>query len=146
MVDLPGDAARGEQVFARTCAMCHQVGGQKGVAFGPDLATIRSRRTEFLLTDILLPSHEIAAGYEQWVVELRGGEQVGGLIRQETPTSVTIRGIGGADRTIARSAIARMEAVNASPMPDGLGQQIGVPEMADLVAFLRRPMPAAAAR
>ncbi|MBW3629451.1 MAG: c-type cytochrome [Gemmatimonadetes bacterium] len=146
VVDLSGDAARGEQVFARTCAMCHQVGGQKGIAFGPDLATIRSRRTEFLLSDILLPSHEIAAGYEQWVVELRGGDQVAGLIRQETPTSVTIRSIGGAERTLARSEIARMEAVNASPMPEGLGQQIEVPEMADLIAFLRRPTTAAPAR
>ena len=36
-----GDVAAGQDVFTRVCSACHQVAGEGGVAFGPDLATVR---------------------------------------------------------------------------------------------------------
>jgi putative membrane-bound dehydrogenase-like protein len=138
---LPGDADRGAAVFARSCSMCHTVGGTDGIPFGPDLATVRNRRTEFLLNDILLPNREITSGYELWVIELRNGEQIGGMVAVETPTSITVRSMGGLEQTLARADVARMEAAPVSAMPEGLGQQIDVQQMADLIAYLRRPPP-----
>src|SRR4029453_5111311 len=42
-VERGGDAARGQEVFARTCAACHHLGGGTAADVGPDLATIRHR-------------------------------------------------------------------------------------------------------
>ncbi len=136
-VGMTGDPERGAQVFDRACAICHQMHGEDGVLFGPDLGTIQGRRPEFILADILQPDREIVSGYEQWTIELHDGERLAGVIGEETPTAVTIRMPGGIERTIPRSSISSMAAVNRSAMPPGLEAQISVEEMADLLAFLR---------
>lgn len=137
-LERQGDPDAGRAVFERACAVCHQMGGKGGLAFGPDLSTVRSRQPESLLIDILQPNREIVSGYEQWVVRLRDGTMMTGVIPNETPTSITIRMPGGTERTVARSAIESMEATGVSAMPVGLESQISVDDMADLLAFLRR--------
>ena len=137
-LETTGDPAEGGIVFDQVCAVCHQIQEERGVLFGPDLATIRSRRPEFILADILQPNREIVSGYEQWTIELHSGERLSGVIGEETPIAVTIRMPGGVARTISRRDIASMGAVGRSAMPPGLEAQISVDEMADLLAFLRR--------
>ena len=135
---LPGDPAHGEEVFTALCSACHQIGGAGGAAFGPDLSTVQNRRPESIVADILLPNREIVAGYEQWVLNLESGDAAVGVIAAETPTSVTVRSMGGVERTIRREEIASMEAMNVSAMPVGMEHQIDEQAMADLLAFLRQ--------
>ncbi|HSU65800.1 MAG TPA: PVC-type heme-binding CxxCH protein, partial [Tepidisphaeraceae bacterium] len=52
---LEGNAARGAQVFARTCVACHHFGGV-GNEVGPDLASIGDKSPETLLISILDPN------------------------------------------------------------------------------------------
>ena len=40
--DAPGNARAGQRYFTeKRCVVCHQIGGSGGIAFGPDLATVR---------------------------------------------------------------------------------------------------------
>jgi putative heme-binding domain-containing protein len=134
---LPGDATRGRGVFQASCSQCHQTGGRDGIAFGPDLGTVRHWSSQALLAKILNPSRSIADGYELWLVQRRSGGTVAGVIAAETPTTVTLRNAGQPDVTIPRSDIESISSANVSVMPSGLERQIDEQQMADLIAYIR---------
>lgn len=136
---LTGDSENGKQVFAQHCAICHQIGGKNGVAYGPDLATIRNRRPASVMADILNPNLSIADGYDIWNIELKSGETVQGLIASETPSAITIKNYGGVETVIARGDIATLNAMETSVMTAGFDQLIDKQLMADLLAYLRQP-------
>lgn len=132
---VSADRQRGRQVFDRVCRRCHAVAGEGG-RFGPDLATIRNRPAEALLTDILVPSRAIAQNYELYVIELHNGLLREGIIAERTPGAVTLV---SEDRqeVIPRNEIRRMSASQLSAMPEGLDSEVSPPEMVDLLAFLK---------
>ena len=138
-LDLGGEPARGAQVFARVCAACHRLGETAGGDLGPDLATVRHRPPIGLLADILLPSRSIAQKYETYVVERRDGGSAAGILGAESPTTITLR--QGGDRTVVvpRAEIKTMAVSPLSTMPPDLDRAISPDEMADLLAFIRRP-------
>jgi putative heme-binding domain-containing protein len=132
-----GNPERGRQVFSAACATCHQIDGEDGTAFGPDLSTVRHWSPHALLSKILAPNRSIADGYELWMVERRGGDSVVGVIAAQLPTSITLRNAGEQEATIPRADIESITALNVSAMPAGLERQINERQMADLLAFLR---------
>lgn len=131
-----GDAANGEQIFARVCASCHRLNGQ-GVAFGPDLASIRNRDAGAILQEVIVPNHSIADKYEYWHLTLKNGQTAEGIIAAKTGTTLTLRQLGGQERVIARADVKSLEASKTSAMPDGLEKSISVVEMADLLRYLK---------
>lgn len=138
-IGMEGDPVRGQAVFERACAMCHQIGGTDGTHFGPDLSSVRNRNPKGMLASILMPNAEITAGYEQWKIERHSGEVIHGIISSETSGAVTLRGPSGQETTISRSDIKSMEAVEESAMPEGIEHQISIKEMADLLEYIRNP-------
>ncbi len=138
---LAADPEKGQLVFAQHCAICHQIGGKNGIFYGPDLATIRNRRPESVMADILDPNLSIADGYDIWNIELKSGETLQGLIATETPSAITIRNYGGVETIIARNDIQTLTAMGTSVMTAGFDQLIDKQQMADLLAFLRQSLP-----
>ncbi len=136
---LTGNTENGKQIFAKHCAICHQIGGKNGVFYGPDLATIRNRRSESVMADILNPNLSIADGYDIWNIELKSGETLQGLIATETPSAITIKNYGGIETVISRNEISSLTAMSTSVMTAGFDQLIDKQQMADLLAFLKQP-------
>jgi len=133
-----GDPQKGLAVFKAQCALCHQIGGENGTAYGPDLATIQNRKRASILKDILDPGLSIADGYDLWEVTLKNGEIKQGIIGSETSTSINLRILGREDEVISRGDIEKIQAKNISVMPAGLENQIGVEDMTDLLAFIKK--------
>lgn len=136
-LDRMGDMSKGEGIFKRNCSICHQVNGENGVAFGPDLATIRNRDAQFILVDILHPNRSIADGYELWKVKRKNGEELTGVISAETSATLTVKFANGEEVTIPRSDLSTVVALDNSAMPVGLENAISVEEMADLLSYLK---------
>ena len=116
-VERGGDAARGQEVFARTCAACHHLGGGTAADVGPDLATIRHRPPLSLLVDILSPSQSIAQGYETYLVRAARRPDRG-------------RNAGVADRRRDHAASGREDGHDPAPRhpaPDGRDAQSTMP-------------------
>ena len=132
---LNGTQLKGQTVYQENCAICHKMGQDLGMAFGPDLATMKNRRAENILSDILLPNLSIADGYDLWAVEMQNGESLQGLIASETPTAILLRFAGGQERSIARRDILSLKVMEMSAMPS-LESNINPQEMADLLAFI----------
>ena len=61
-LDLEGQKAEGQKVFGQLCSSCHQMGNVGGLAFGPDLSSLRNRNAHSILTEILHPNNSIADG------------------------------------------------------------------------------------
>ncbi len=135
---LTGDGIYGKSIYAKNCSMCHQVRGELGVSFGPDLGTITNWQVEGILANIVAPNLSIAAGYELWDIELVNGESVQGIISSETPAAISVKNAGAAERTINRQDIKTLKTLGISGMPSGLEKNISQQEMADLLAFLRQ--------
>ncbi len=132
----PGDAVRGGKIFVRDCAACHRLGDQ-GHNVGPNLATIRHRRADEILTAVLDPNREVGPNFLQFAVAMDDGRVLTGMIAEESAASLTLRQAENKQDVLLRQNIAEIRGTGLSLMPDGLEKKITVEEMADLLAFLR---------
>ncbi len=72
-------------------------------------------------------------------IETKDGESVGGIIQNETATTVTLRQPGPSERTVSRANIAAMKTSSQSFMPEGLEAGLSAQDVADLIEFLVEP-------
>lgn len=135
----PGDAEKGKSVYIDNCAICHQIKGSFGVAFGPDLGTIHNWKKDDVLANIIDPNLAIVAGFDIWEVETNDREIVQGVVAAESATAVTLKNNGKLDVIINRNTIKSMKSLGISAMPSGLEKNISKVEMANLLEFLRKP-------
>ena len=136
-LELKGDVAKGRDVYQRSCAICHQVKGEGGIHFGPDLGTIQAWPASGIMANILDPNQSVSHGFDLWNVVLKNGESLQGIITSESPSAITIRNANGQVNTVTREEIASQKALNMSAMPVGLEKDISHQDMADLLAFLK---------
>ncbi len=137
VLSLRGDPSAGKGIFTQTCSPCHQKAGQNGIAFGPDLGSIKNRSESALLLDILQPNRSIADGYELWQLETKDGKTLTGIIANEGPGTLTLRDAAGQEQTLERASITKLTAFESSAMPINLQTQINITQMADLLAYLK---------
>lgn len=145
-----GDPKHGKAIFlsaSAKCATCHKVHGQGG-DIGPDLSQIGGKfdRTH-LIESILDPSAEILQGYYATTLTTKSGRVLTGIVKSESPTSVTIRDAEGKSLTVALGEIESREVSKVSLMPAGFGDGMTPNDFVDLVAYLttlrtgRQPTP-----
>ncbi|MBL8815544.1 MAG: c-type cytochrome [Planctomyces sp.] len=132
---LKGDQQRGDVVFRRECQHCHRA-GVTGQQTGPNLSTIRNRARDEVLLHILDPNREVAPNYVAQLVVLNDGQQLAGIITDETASQLTILQSNGTATIVGREQIEEVVSQNQSLMPVGLEQKITPSEMTDLLSFL----------
>lgn len=138
VLTLRGDAEKGKNIFLINCSSCHQVRGTMGVDFGPDLGTIHNWSPDAIMANILAPNLSISSGFDLWAVELKDGGSFQGIISSETPTAIMLKNAGREERTVKRTDVQSLKALNMSSMPSGLEKQINQQQMADLIAYLKK--------
>jgi putative heme-binding domain-containing protein len=105
---------------------------------GPNIADVeRTKTAEALLTDILNPNAAIDANYINYVVTLKNGKELTGLIAAESASSLTLKRAENQTETVLRQDVDEVRSTGLSLMPEGLEKQITVEEMADLLHFLK---------
>ena len=85
---LSADAARGNKIFERECAACHQL-GDRGFAVGPNLALTRNRTPGAMLEAILDPNREVQPRYVNYVVVDTDGRTATALINRDVGLAAT---------------------------------------------------------
>jgi putative heme-binding domain-containing protein len=135
---LKGTAGAGRAIFQARCSACHKLGGI-GKAVGPDLAALTDKSTGALLVGTLDPNREVSEQYATFLVRLKSGITLAGMIVDETANGFTLRGVDGKPQTILRADIAELSATRRSLMPEGLEAGLSVVEMANLLTFIANP-------
>lgn len=131
-----GNTENGMNVFRTNCAVCHQV-GDMGMDFGPKLTEIGSKLSkEAQYLSILHPDAGISFGYEGYVIEMKDGSTLGGIIASQTETDIDLKLPGGSSMAIKTADILKMSQMESSMMPSGLEKAMSTEELVDLVEYL----------
>ncbi len=138
----PGDAYKGEPIFAQRCAACHTL-FHKGGRIGPDLTAYQRDDPGTLLPSIVDPSAEIREGFANQFVTTHDGRTLSGFLADQDAAVIVLRGLDGQDISLARSAVRDMRAAPASLMPEGLLTGLSDQALRDFFAYLRIPQPIA---
>lgn len=136
---MAGDVRRGQEVFKKaTCVSCHRI-GNLGADVGPSIADTRTKTLEQLLIDVLDPNAAIDANFVNYVVSLKDGRILTGLITGETASSITLKRGDNQGDTVLRQDLDTdgILSTGKSLMPEGLEKNFNVQELADLLAFLK---------
>lgn len=128
----------GRALFTGVCSTCHRAQGV-GFAVGPDLDAEFQRAPEVILRDILFPHEAQRPGFETMMARTARGETFVGIAASDSPTSLTLRMPGGAERTLLRKRASISTVRNVSLMPFGLGDGLTPAQVANIIAFLRQP-------
>lgn len=130
-----GDATKGRTQFLARCIACHKA-GTDGIQVGPDLITVKTKGREALLTAILEPHKEVASQFIAYTVNTKDGQTFTGIITNDTATSMTLKMMGGIEKTLQRSEIKGSASTGQSLMPEGLETGMSVTDMADLLSYI----------
>jgi putative membrane-bound dehydrogenase-like protein len=138
-LDGPSDAAAGRRVFFHPrlagCYRCHRVEG-RGADVGPDLSTIGRTERRSILESILQPSAQIAPHYQAWVLEMRDGRVLTGMLLRTVLDEYTYLDAQGEQFKVNTRDIAETRPAAKSIMPEGLVDQLTDQEVRDLLAYL----------
>jgi putative heme-binding domain-containing protein len=139
-----GDASRGKQIFAGTCATCHKLHGQ-GQTIGPDLTGYERDNLDFLLLSIIDPNAGIREEYTNFELETTDDLLLTGYVVERSGAAVTIEDAQQGRVTVPQNRIKSLQASAVSRMPEGLLDAMSEVQIRDLFAYLRSSGPAAKA-
>lgn len=134
-VAAKGDATKGQAQYMARCMACHKAGAN-GIAVGPDLITVKTKGRDALLTAILEPHKEVASQFISYTFNTKDGQTFTGIISNDTAASVTVRMMGGLEKTLQRAELKGSSSTGQSLMPEGLETGMSVQDMADLLSFI----------
>ncbi|HKQ39436.1 MAG TPA: PVC-type heme-binding CxxCH protein [Verrucomicrobiae bacterium] len=129
-----GDLARGKEVFAANCVVCHTLNGAGGKV-GPDLTGISARDRSDILMEILDPNRSVEANYRLWSATTKDGQTFSGRLETETQTTVEILDTTAQKHVLQRKDIASLEASQLSIMPAGF-ESLPADDLKSLVEYL----------
>lgn len=133
-----GIIERGRELVERHCLACHEPQGN-APALAPSLDTVASRSVDDLVLHILDPNREVAPAMMMYVVSTKDGRVVSGLLASESGGTIVLRRAEGAQDEIPRSEVESIRSTGLSLMPEGLENDLNPRDLADIIAFLRRP-------
>lgn len=139
-VERAGDPLRGQAVFSKRCAACHQLQGL-GRQLGADLAAVKDRSPQALLIAILDPNRAVEARYISYSAALTDGRALSGMLVSETANSITLADAEGREYVLLRSEIEELRSSGKSFMPEGLERDLSIDDLSDLMAFVAAAAP-----
>lgn len=138
---LPADAVKGKTLMLGNCVVCHKM-GKAGGELGPVLTQIQAKYDKkALLQAIVQPEAGIAFGSEAWLVSLKNGAILYGVLLSEGPV-VTVQDVYGRRYMLDAAQVAAKRQVPLSPMPSPRHMQLSGQDVADITAFLLSYNPA----
>jgi putative heme-binding domain-containing protein len=136
-VRAKADAALGAQVFEKSCAICHQVGG-KGSKIGPQLDGIGVRGLDRLLEDTLDPNRNVDQAFRSTTLTLKKGQVVSGLLLKEEGAVLVLADAQGKEVRVPKDDVEERSVSQVSPMPANFGDAIPEADFYHLLAYLLR--------
>ena len=132
---LKGDRERGAALFKQNCSTCHQI-GSVGNQVGPNLATMKNRGPEAILTNVLDPNREVNPAWRDYVAVTVDGTTHNGVLVSESASTLTLRRAEAKETSLLRADLEALRDTGRSLMPEGLEKNLDPQAMADLVTWM----------
>lgn len=126
---------RGQAVFTKHCAACHQIAG-KGAVVGPQLDGIGGRGLARIVEDVLDPNRNVDVAFRTTTLRLDDGRVLSGLFRRAEGAQLVFADKDGKEFTIAKDEISQEQKTALSLMPANVPEIVPAEEFNDLVAWL----------
>lgn len=136
----PGDKVNGKALFTKHCGTCHTLFGE-GNKIGPELTGADRKNREFLLTSIVDPSAYIRPEFVAYVVTLKDGRTLTGLLAEQSPQAITLVNDKNERTVVARDRIDEMTPAKVSLMPEKVLDPLSEQEIRDLFGYLQSDGP-----
>jgi putative membrane-bound dehydrogenase-like protein len=131
----PGDRKAGRAVFEKNCMVCHKLRGE-GHDVGPDLTGANRRDIEYLLVNIIDPNRVVGRDYYTATVVDKSGRSLSGLLAEDTPEKVVLKGENAKLTVVPRAEIEAFQIEERSLMPEGLPEKMSEKDFRDLICYL----------
>ena len=133
---LPGNAARGAQVYEGAgCAACHTIRGRGGSS-GPDLTDVGARSSPaYLRRSIVDPQADVPSGFKQARAATREGRRLAGVVVNEDTFSIQLRDAGGTLYSYFKEELSELVTDRTTTMPS-FRERLEPAALDDLVAYL----------
>ena len=135
-----GDRGRGQELFKKHCANCHQLFGE-GSKIGPDLTSANRQDRDFLLISLVDPSSVIRKEYVSVVIQTTDGRVLTGLPVARTDAKITLINAKNEQLVVPMSEIEELQDSDISLMPADLYRQFRPQELRDLFSYLQSATP-----
>ncbi len=135
--EIPGDAARGAELYASLdCQVCHTLDGRGGIV-GPPLDDVGTRRSAAYLRESLTqPDASVPRGFVQLTVVTQDGREFTGVRVNEDGFSVQFRDLSGALHSFWKDELQTLEKnFQRSPM-ESYESRLSPEQLDDVVAYL----------
>ena len=134
-----GNAKLGKTLFFESekvqCARCHKIDG-KGADVGPDLSKIAATKDRnYFLESLILPSAQIAKGYEVNMAKLKDGRIIMGIVKTDDDKKLSLMGADGKLVEIPKDQIKARQVQKESAMPP-MGEVLTKTEIRNVIEFL----------
>ena len=131
-----GDRVAGKAVFLKNCGACHTLFGEGG-KIGPDLTGADRKNRDWLLTQIVDPSAVIRPEFLAFVVNVKDGRTLTGLMAESTPDTVTLLDAKNVRSVIRRDQIEDLKGSPVSLMPEKVLDALEDQQLRDLFGYLQ---------
>jgi putative membrane-bound dehydrogenase-like protein len=136
LIEQKGDELAGKEIYGTYCSSCHMAGA-KGIEFGPALTDIGNKLSkQSLYSSIIFPSAGINFGYEGYTAKMKDGKTYVGYILSQTEDELTLKMMGGTQKTVQLVNIEKLEAMEQSLMTQGLHKVMSQEDLINLVEYL----------
>ncbi|MGE3809448.1 MAG: c-type cytochrome, partial [Gemmataceae bacterium] len=128
------DVKNGRLLFSKSCQQCHKLHGEGGDV-GPDLTGTNRSELEYLLSNLVDPSSEVARDYRMSVLITNDGRVITGLILERSPSRYIVR--TATERIVlAKEDVDSVTDSRQSIMPEGQLDALNREQVRDLIAYL----------
>ncbi len=133
-----GNVEKGHALFMQRCAICHTLFNEGG-KIGPDLIGYERTNLDFWLTAMLDPNIEIREGFGAYIVKLKDGQVLMGIMDKQDASGISLKDLAGQRHTARTDNIESLEASPISLMPEGMQAGMSDADLRDFFAFLMKP-------
>ncbi|HSG64033.1 MAG TPA: c-type cytochrome [Gammaproteobacteria bacterium] len=132
-----GDAMRGEQIFAASCAVCHQIDAAGG-RLGPDLSRIGLARSVDALKRRIRGDYGkmVDPTYAPTTLTTAAGERWQGVKKNEDLASIQVIDTTGRIQGFEKETLRSLDVSTTSIMPAFAPEMLGETALEDLVSYL----------
>lgn len=134
---LKADPDKGAALFKQHCSVCHQI-GTVGFQVGPNLASMKNRGPEAILTNVLDPNREVNPAWRDYIAVTTDGQTHNGVLIAESASILTFRRAEAKETSLLRSDVEALRDTGRSLMPEGLEKNLDPQAMANLIAWLMK--------
>lgn len=140
LVEIRGDADRGEWVYRRNdlqCMTCHAIGGVGGKV-GPDMTSLgASAPIDYIIESLFDPNAKIKENYHSVTVLNDDGQVFAGIEQGSTEDELVLRDATGKLIRLPREEVVQVKQ-GKSLMPAALLDRVSQQDQLDLIKFLTR--------